>query len=62
MKNGIFKKITVFLFSAMFIFSSWGNIVFAADDVSLEEETANMSGSVKPLAANSPIENGYYVL
>ena len=62
MKKGIFKKITAFLFAAMFIFLSCGNIVFAADNVSLEEETANVAGAVEPLAANSPIENGYYVL
>ena len=62
MKKGIFKKITAFLFAAMFIFLSCGNIVFAADNVSLKEETENVVGSVEPLAANSPIENGYYVL
>lgn len=62
MKKGIFKKITAFLFAAMFIFLSCGNIVFAADNVSSVEETANVAGAVEPLAANSPIENGYYVL
>ena len=51
MKKRIFKKITAFLFAAMFIFSSWGNIVFAVDNVFSGEETANVAGAVEPLAA-----------
>ena len=62
MKKGIFKKITAFLFAAMFIFLSCGNIVFATDNVSLEEETANMAGAVEPLAAGITIPDGYYYL
>lgn len=62
MKKGIFKKIIAFLFAAMFIFSSWGNIVFAADNVSSVEETANVVGSVEPLAAGITIPDGYYYL